>query len=389
MPVFNLCLKIFRRNWLAVFIYVAIFVAISVTIAITSVHDQSSGNGFTQQKAKIAFISEEKTPLTEGFRQELAKHADFVSIPDSKEQLQDALFFRQVTYVLRIPKGFTKNILDGGTMQIEKTIVPESVENAYIDIDVQQYWNLARLYVRHDPGLTQEQLTERLRQNLDGDTPVRMNVHEHAKTKDSFSMYYFNFLSYALSAILIMGISTVMIVFNKQDLRRRIFCSPSSPLKVNLQIILADLLFAAVALVALVGFCFLLDAKSFTTPNMPYFLVNAVAFTACITSLSFLVGNLLNNLSAMSGVCNILTLGPSFISGVFVPQEFLNDTVLKIASFTPTYWYVQANTKIAKLTDFDWQNLRPVFTSTLILLTFTAAFAALSLVVGKRKRLME
>lgn len=386
MPVFKLCLKLFLKNWISVSIYVGIFLLISVIIAATTMNEQQSG--FAQEKTRIALIDDEKTPLTEGFRRELARSADFVSIPDDTEKLQDALFFRQVTYILRIPEGFTEDIMHGGSMQIEKTAVPGSAENTYIDISVQQYWNLARLYAKHVPDLTEQQLAERLKHDLSGETQVSLQDREQAKTSNSFSMYYFNFFAYTITAVLIMGISTVMIVFNKRDLRRRLFASPMSSASYNAQLLLANLLFALVSLLVLVGFCFVLDSGSFGTQNMVYLFMNAAALTACMTSLSFLIGMLIDNMNALSAVCNIVTLGLSFISGVFVPQEFLNDTVLKIASFTPTYWYVEANADIAKLTRFSWTDLQPVFYNMAILLIFTLVFTALSLVAGKKKRMM-
>lgn len=389
MPVFKLCMKIFLKNWISISIYIVIFLAIAITISMNSMSEQKKSSSFSQEKAKIALISEEKTPLTEGFRQELEKSSDFVKLPDRTEALQDALFFRNVTYILRIPKGFTEDVLNGGSMQMEKTVVPNSTENAYVDINVNQYWNLARIYAKYEPGASQQQLVKQLKTNLSGSTPVTIRAHERAKTSNSFSMYYFNFLAYTLSAVLIMGISTVMIVFSKRDLSRRNFCSPLRTSSINTQLILANLSFAAASWLVLVVFCFLLDARSFGTQNMIYFLANSAIFTACIASLSYLIGNLMKNLNAMSAVCNVLTLGPCFISGVFVPQEFLNDTVLKIASFTPTYWYVQANTKIATLTHFEWSDLGSVYYSMTVVLGFAAAFFALSLVIGKRKRMMS
>ncbi|MET1248150.1 ABC transporter permease [Sporolactobacillus sp. STCC-11] len=389
MPVFKLCMKIFLKNWLSISLYIVIFLAIAITISMSTMSEQKKSSNFSQEKAKIALISEEKTPLTEGFRQELAKSSDFVKLPDRTEALQDALFFRNVTYILRIPKGFTENVLNGGSMQMEKTVVPNSTENAYVDINVEQYWNLARIYAKHEPEASEQQIVNQLKKNLSGSTPVTIKAHERAQTANSFSMYYFNFLAYTLSAVLIMGISTVMIVFNKRDLSRRNFCSPMKASSINTQLILANLLFAAISWAILVAFCFLLDSKSFATQNILFFLMNSAIFTACISSLSYLIGNLLKNLNAMSAVCNVLTLGPCFISGVFVPQEFLNSTVLKIASFTPTYWYVQANAKIATLTHFEWSDLGAVFYSMVIVLGFAVAFFALSLVIGKRKRLMN
>lgn len=384
MPVFKLCLKIFLHNWISVSIYIVIFLAISIALATNGTSELS--NGYSQKKAKVAFISEEKTPLTEAFRHELSRSAQFVNLPDRTEELQDALFFRQVTYILRIPKGFTDSVLNGGSAQMKKTVVPGSIQNAYVDINVDQYWNLARLYAKHEPGISQEELAERLQENLSGETPVQIKAHQSAKTSGSFSLYYFNYFAYALSAVLIMGISTIMIVFNKQDLSRRHRCSPLSAGSVNAQLIMANLLFAAIAWVILIAFDFLLDTGSYSTQNIIYFLINSLVFTGCMTSMSYLIGTLMKNLEAMSAVCNVITLGPCFISGVFVPQEFLNDTVLKLASFTPTYWYVQANAHIAKLTQFGWSDLSSIIYSMTVVIAFAVAFAALSLVIGKDRK---
>ncbi|GEB76944.1 ABC transporter permease [Sporolactobacillus inulinus] len=384
MPVFKVCLKIFRKNWLSVSIYIVIFLAIALLISATSVSERPTT--FSQKKARVAFIAEEQTPLVKGFRKELSRSTTIVALPDQSEKLQDALYFRQVTYILRIPKGFTESVLSGGKMQLEKTVVPNSIENTYVDLNVDQYWNLARLYAAHDPGISQNGLASRLRANLSGTTPVVMKTENAAKTSDSFSMFYFNFLAYTLSAVLIMGISTAMMVFRRRDLRMRHYCSPLKQANVTMQLLAANLLFAGASWAVLVGFCFLLDPQSIVTMNMLYFLINSLLFTGCIASLSYLISTVLKSLNAVSAVCNLITLGTCFISGVFVPQEFLNSTVLKIASFTPTYWYVQANTRIAKLTHFSWDHLAPSLYSMLIMLAFTGAFIAIALVIGRRQQ---
>jgi len=51
----------------------------------------------------------------------------------------------------------------------------------------------------------------------------------------------------------------------------------------------------------------------------------------------------------MSAAANVFSLGSCFISGVFVPQDLMSNTVLKIASFTPNYWFVKANNSISPI----------------------------------------
>ncbi len=380
MPVFKLCMKVFKKNLPSMIIFFGVFLGLAIMISVTNTQNQSQG--FTPQKAKVAFISEEKSPLIDGFKEELSKNADYVEIPDETEKLQDALYFRSVTYIVRVPKGFTEAFMRGENVRIQKTIVPNSISNTYVDLNINQYFNAARLYVKSTKEITQEELVQHLKKDLAIDVPVTL---EQAKSGsgNGFVQYYFNYLSYALSAVLIMGISTVMLVFNNRDLNRRNFCSPVSAVSTNFQFILANLVFTLVCWAIMTGIGILMG-KSFNF-KLIYFLLNSVVFTLSASGIAFLAGSLIKSRSAISAVSNVLTLGPCFLSGVFVPQEFLSDSVLKIASFTPTYWYVKANNQIAALNKLGASDVNQILSYIVIELGFALAFIAVSLVIAKKK----
>jgi ABC-2 type transport system permease protein len=80
-------------------------------------------------------------------------------------------------------------------------------------------------------------------------------------------------------------------------------------------------------------------------------------------------------------------LGTSFISGVFVPQELLSDTVLRVASFTPNYWFVKSNITISGLDNITAKTVTPIFYNMLIVLGFAVAALAIALVITKQKRM--
>ncbi len=385
MPIFKLCMKIIQKNLSSMMIYVAVFLAIATLLSLNGSKVQEAG--FSQEKTNIAFLSEEDSPLIDGFQAELAKTANFVEVPDETEKLQDALFFRSVSYILRIPKGFTQSFMRGENVRIEKTTVPNSVSNAYLDLNINQYFNTAALYVKTVPGITQEDLVRHLKADMESNTPVAMKTDARQDTDNGFSANYFNYLAYALSSVLVLGISAIMLVFNDRDLSRRNFCSPQSAGKINFQFILANLVFTVVCWAVMVGFCFLFDHRNMMTRNTVYLVLNSFVFTLSMSSISFLIGNLLKERGAISAVCNVVSLGPCFISGVFVPQELLNSTVLKIASFTPIYWYVKANNQISSLASFSFSSLSEAYTAMLIEAGFAVAFFAVSMVVGKKKRM--
>ncbi|HAA37510.1 MAG TPA: ABC transporter permease [Firmicutes bacterium] len=387
MQVFKLCLKILKKNIRSLLIYIVLFLGISTIMASSASTEQNTDFSFTKSKARLAIISEESTPLTAGLQQELAKIAHLVALPDEIEALQDALYFRTVSYILRIPKGFSEKIMRGQPVKLHKTVIPNSYSNAYLDLSIDQYLNSARLYVEQIEDLSQEELVQFLQKDLAVETAVEIKTNDRQAAKQTYSQYFFNYLSYSLLSILILGLSALLLVFNNQDLQKRNACAPLSTANVNRQFVLAVLVFTVLTWLVMALLCLVFALKDGFTVNILYLLLNSFIFALCAASISYLIGTLVKSPNAIPAISNVVTLGLSFISGVFVPMELLGKQVLKFASFTPTYWYVTANNRLASLTKFNYTNLQPVFTSMLIQLGFALAFFAVALVLGKNRRL--
>lgn len=386
MQVFKLCLKILKKNILSMLIYFAVFLGVSLIMSSSMTNERQKENLFNQKKSNVAFISEENSPLIDGFKQELGKIANFVELPNETHALQDALFFRSVSYILRIPEGFTEDFMDGKDVQIEKTVVPDSFSNAYVDLAIDRFLNIARLYVRQIEGISQESLIQRLKLDLSGDAYVEMKAAANDSKNIVYSNYYYNYLAYTLLSVLILGMATLMTVLNDNDLKKRNACSPLSSNRINMQFILAILLFALVSWLIMVAFCLVFNYKNGFNMKTVYFILNSFVFAVCGASISFLIGNLVKGRDAIPAVNNVVTLGLSFISGVYVPQELLGSFVLRIASFTPTYWYVKANNTIAEMAQLSFTHMEPVISSMLIQACFALAFFAVALVMAKKNK---
>ncbi len=81
-----------------------------------------------------------------------------------------------------------------------------------------------------------------------------------------------------------------------------------------------------------------------------------------------------------------MTLGICFLSGVFLDQAFLGETVLKFAGFSPGFWYIKAVNGIKEMTAFDSESLKPILSCMFIQLAFAAACIIVALVASKQKR---
>lgn len=385
MPVYKLCMKIIKRNIPNLLIYIAVFLGVSILVTTTAASPQKTENEFQSNKSSIAFISEEDSPLIEGLKKELSKVARFVDLPNEKEALQDALFFRRIVYILRVPDGFTQRFMNNQDVLLEKTMVPDSASSAYIDLSVDKYLNTAKFYLEHMDGITQESLVSLLSENLSEEAKVTMPPVPVKANLDNLA-YSYNYMAYSLLSILILGMSAIMIALNNKDLSQRVSCSPISEMKLNLQFILANLTFAGFSWLIQFVASFLMNIKNMMTMNTVFFIISSLVFTICGTALGFLIGSLGKKAEAISAITNVVVLGSCFLSGVFVPAQFLGKTALKIASLTPTYWFVRANNRIAQLTQFNFSNIKPVLSDVAIVFCFALAFFSLALVIRKKRR---
>lgn len=384
MQVFKAFFKIIIRNKAQLLIYIGVF--LGVTILVTGANGSSTA-GFAETKCRIAYFNEDAgSPISDGLEEYLKDKASFVSIEDSETALQDALFFRHVDYILRVPAGYADRLAAGENPQLTKTTIPESTSGIYVDMLINKYLNTVELYLKNTPALTREEIAAQVLKDLDVNTPVETIGTAVPLTNVDSCAYFFNYFAYAIFAVLILGVSMVMLIFNGSDLKRRNLCSPVHIHSINSQLIMGNLSFAVVAWALMISVGFILYDGYMFTANALLHLLNSFVFTLAALSISFLIANLVKSKGTVSAAANVVALGSSFLSGVFVPQFLLGESVLTIASFTPTYWYVKSNNMIAELANYQLETLLPILTNILIMLGFAVAFLAVTLVVQKQRR---
>lgn len=386
MTIFKTYFKIIKKLSLSLSIYIVVF--LSLSIAFTYIGNSNNADTFTQSKTRVAFINEgEPSVLIQGLKDYLRGHSTYVDIENKTDKLQDALFFRDAEYILKIPVDFTKNFMAGKSVTVDKTVVSGSVSSIYTDILINKYFKTARLYVSNSKGLSQEELVGQIKKDLELETEVILKPSGQKTSRTSSIVYFYNYMPYIIINILILGVSSVMLVFNDIRLKRRNLCSPVSNISVNLQILLGNIVFALSCWALLVMLSLLLYRQDMFNLNSIYFFINSLVLTITILSISFLIGILIKSRNAQSGISNVVSLGMCFLTGVFVPQEMLSENVLAIAKFLPTYWYIRANKAIGALTNFNMENVGPIVSYMLIELGFAVALISITLVLSKRKQL--
>jgi ABC-2 type transport system permease protein len=386
MQVYKAFYKIILKNLNQLMIYVVVF--ISLTVALANTNNKPGETNFTETKVNIAYINyDEGSALSEGLKAYLSKSVNLVDIPDETQKLQDALFFRKVEYIVKVPKGFNEGFAEGKAVQLEKSNVPGTTSGIYLDSMINKYLNTAKAYKGSIKNLSNDQLISHIDKDLAENTEVKMKNSVEEVSKGEKTSFYFNYLAYSMYAVLILGVCSVMIVFNNSDLKKRNYCTPVKLRNISFQLILATLSYAVLAwFVMIITSLFMYGSFMFTAKGL-LFLLNSLIFTFAALSISFLIANVIKGRNAMSAAANVVSLGTCFISGVFVPQFLLGKSVLTLASFTPNYWYVKSNNIIGTLSNFSMENLAPIFLNMLIVAGFAVAVLSVTLVLIKQKRM--
>ncbi len=343
MQVFRAYFKIILKNLPQMMIYLVVFLSLSIMFASLGVGGTISG--FEESRPRVALFLEDDSVLVRGFADYLAAGTTIVPVKDDVYAIRDALFYRDAVYMIRIPEGFTERLIAGEDPVMTRETVPDSIYTAYMDRLVDSYFEFAGAYFAFEPGVTQEKVVSQVAEDLRKEAPVTVVGKSGAVQKDKLgnSVYFFNYFAYSLFAIILLGMSSFMLTFSEPDLKRRNNASPLSQSSMNAQLIAANVVFAAAVWAILFVTSFFVFGPGLFDPIILYYGVNTLTYTIVCVAISFTVGSVVKGRGALAAVVNILALGLSFLTGVFVPQEMLSDTVLKIGSFTPTYWYVRAN----------------------------------------------
>ena len=401
MPVFNLCLKIFKKNTTIISVYFAVFFFVSFMM-MSNISTQQP-TSFQESKRPLAWVGTEQSALLDGLKESLKTRAKIVPYEEDVNLLQDALYFGQIEYLVRVPDGFTADF-DKNRLQLEVTSVPGSISKVYLEMAIDQYLNRVAHYRKLlGDQLPMETIVDYALEDLSYEIEVATQTSsegaenptgngENASSQGPQKLIHvvFNYLAYTLMFVVIFGVSTIMLVFSKEDIRKRNNCSPLPQKRMHGELFLASGLFALIAWLSLVLFSMAFAYREVWHVNTLIYILNSFVFAISVTCISFLIGTLAKNREAINALANVFTLGTCFLSGVFVPQMLLGESVLRIASFMPTYWFVLANERISQSTQLSAEQLQAVFNAMGIELAFGVAFFAIALALrvgdGNRTR---
>lgn len=394
MTVFKTFLKVLNKCKFSVILNTVILLVFAGANMTTSDNQIS----FEATKPKILIVNQdENVGVTKNLTKYLEDNCELVETKDDEDARNDALFYRDVSYIIYIPENYRQEVLKGNAPEIEIKSTGD-YSSSYAEMLLTRYIKVQNIYVAEatkkksytdDIILTEEQLEEqiieRINETISNQTEVEM-TSKLDTTGLSKATFYYNFANYTLLAGAILVICLVLSSFQEERIRKRTIVSSMKYQKHNRILLLGNGLFALILWLFYVIISFFVVGKVMFSVQGLIYIINSFVFTICALTIAVLVGNIFNNKDAMNGIVNVIALGSSFLCGAFVPVEWLPDAVLKIAHCLPSYWYIQSNELVKTMEEFNMETLKPIMLNMGVVLLFSIGFVIVTNLIARKRR---
>lgn len=343
----------------------------------------STNDMFTPTKPNIFIVNKDSNMgLTKNLINYLKKNTNVVSLEDDEEKINDALFYRDISYVIYIPKNYSKDVLDKKDVTIDIKS-SKDYTSSLTEMMLDKYLNVQSNLVNITNN--QDELVNMINNTLD----VNSEVVVSSKLDNSYLnrvSRYFNFGSYSLLAVIIFIVTLVINSFKENTINKRIIVSSINYKKHNSLLMLSSFVYSLIVWVLFSLLSIILLGKDMISLRGILYFVNTFMFVMPTLSFGILISTLVNNKDSIGGIVNVVGLGSAFLCGAFIPTEYLPKIVLSIAHVFPAYYFIDSNNLLSSMEIINFSNLIPVFINYFVLIIFMLIFIVVNNYVLKKKR---
>ena len=379
MTVFKTFLKILNKNKFIIILYTMFLIFFGGFNMQTS----ENNTNFVASKPDIMIVNyDEEKGITKDLIKYIEENSNVVDLKNNEDAINDALFYRDVNYVVYIPKNYNKDFMDGKNPEIEIKSTGD-YQSSFAEMLLSRYIKVANIYQKSINS--EEELISKINETLSKKSEVEITSKLDTNILSKATFYY-NFANYSIMACLIYVICLILASFKDIKIQKRTIISSTNYKTLNRKILLSNSLFSIILWMIYVVLSFILVGDIMFSIHGIFYLINSFVFTICATTIALFIGNIVSNKNAISGIVNVIALGSSFLCGAFVPMEWLPEGVIKIAHILPSYYYISNNEVLKTLELINLNTIKPILLNIIIVLSFSIMFIILTNIVSKRKQ---
>lgn len=380
MIVFNTFYKVVKKYIGTIILYTVMLIAFG------SINYETNNNEltFSNSLPDITIINNDsEVGLTKNLIDYLKENTN-VKEYNSISDIEDAIFYREINYVVYIPSDYRMNTLKGLNPIIDIKSAND-YDSAYSEMILTRYLNVQNTYLKYTDN--ENELINNINNSLSYKTNIEISSKLDTNKLTKVSRF-FNFASYSIMAVIIYIICLVISSFNKDVVKKRTIISSMNYKKYNKYILLSSFIYSSIIWIIYVILSFIILGNIMFSLRGLIYILNTFVFCFTALTLALLISNLLKSKSAISGIVNVIALGQAFLCGAFIPSSFLGDNIIKISKVLPAYWYNNSNDLLSNIEVLNISNLKYIIINMVVLIMFSIIFIVINNIVSKHKQVI-
>ena len=379
MTVFKTFWKVVKKYKATVILYTVLLIGFGGLNMATN----DTGTTFTDSKPDLFIVNEDKgNPLSDNLVKYLEENTNIKDITNDEDKINDAIFYRDVNYVIYIPENYSEDILNNKNPEI-KIKSTGDYQASLAEMMLNRYLSIQNTYLTtsNDAKVIIKKINDSLSKKTTIDVASKLDTTATANATN-----YFNFASYSIMAAVIFVICLVLSSFHEKSVSKRTIVSSKNYKALNRELLLSSLVYSFLVWIFYCVLSLIMVGDILLSLRGIIYMINCLIFTFTSLTIALLISTLVNNKDAVSGIVNVVALGSAFLCGAFVPAEWLPESVLTIAHCLPAYWYINSNELLKSIEVINMNTLNPIITNFVVLIGFGIVFIIINNVVTHHKQ---
>ena len=326
MTVYKTFFKVVNKYKFLIIIYTAMLILFAGFNMQTS---QNSTN-FVAEKPDVLIINNDKEQkLSKNLVEYIEKNSNIVDIENDEEARNDALFYRDVSYIIYIPENYSKDFLNGLNPEINIKSAGDA-GSSYAEMMLTRYIKVANIYQKELQN--EDELIKTINETLEkeAETEITSKLDTDNLTRAAF---YYNFMNYSILAGCVYVICIIISSFREEKIRKRTVISSMNYKKLNRQLLVSNGMLALILWFLYVVLSFILIGDIMFTAHGLILIANSFVFSICSLTIAFLIANLIDNKNAINGIINVVALRFKLFMWCFCASRMVARHYIKNSSY--------------------------------------------------------
>ncbi|MDE5630537.1 MAG: ABC transporter permease, partial [Bacilli bacterium] len=218
-------MTVFKAFWQVVNKYkatVILYTVLLIGFGGLNMATNDTGATFVASKPDLFIINEDKgDKLSDNLVKYLEKNTTIKVLDNIEEKINDAIFYRDVNYVVYIPKNYGEDLLNDKSPEIQIKSTGD-YQASLAEMMLNRYLNIQNTFVSSNEDI--DEIINYINETLSKETTIEV-TSKLDTTATANATNYFNFASYSIMAAVIFIICLVLSTFNEKSVSKRTIVS--------------------------------------------------------------------------------------------------------------------------------------------------------------------